>query len=162
MATTMGGAVGGLDGDRGRGELLLLLVLPLPRGLVLQRSRRRLIAAGRDELLPLPLPRVWRRLGAAGRDGLVLAARSRKRTTCHSESGFDKMPPPTIQRIKCHFNRLLSGYFVTLEDFKTKIPLDVDKLEEGGAGKVEIDGTHASRRRAWGVGCDGRTGRGRR
>lgn len=55
-------------------------------------------------------------------------------------------------------NRLLSGRFVTLEDFKTKIPLDVDKEEEGGAGKVEPDGAHASRRRARGVSCDGGRG----
>jgi hypothetical protein len=30
-------------------------------------------------------------------------------------------------------SRLLSGYFATLRDFKTKIPLAVDREEEGGA-----------------------------
>lgn len=50
-------------------------------------------------------------------------------------------------------NRLLLGYFATLGDFKTKIPMAVDREEEEREGEVEPDGAHARRRwaaSAWG------------
>lgn len=64
------------------------------------------------------------------------------------------MPPNTcIVKDKMPINRLLLGYFATLGDFKTKIPMAVDKEEEEREGEVEPDGTHARRRwaaSAWG------------
>lgn len=64
------------------------------------------------------------------------------------------MPPNTcIVKDKMPINRLLLGYFATLGDFKTKIPMAVDREEEEREGEVEPDGTHARRRwaaSAWG------------
>lgn len=64
------------------------------------------------------------------------------------------MPPNTcIVKDKMPINRLLLGYFATLGDFKTKIPMAVDREEEEREGEVEPDGAHARRRwaaSAWG------------
>lgn len=64
------------------------------------------------------------------------------------------MPPNTcIVKDKMPLNRLLLGYFATLGDFKTKIPMAVDREEEEREGEVEPDGAHARRRwaaSAWG------------
>lgn len=64
------------------------------------------------------------------------------------------MPPNTcIVKDKMPLNRLLLGYFATLGDFKTKIPMAVDREEEEREGEVEPDGAHARWRwaaSAWG------------